>query len=525
MRPEALMVTSGGMECLALVCSALLDPGDAIAVEGPTYLGALMAFRGAEADVHEIPMDEDGLVVDAFAERLEDGLRPKLLYVIPEYQNPTGRTLPLERREALVELCRRHGVLILEDVAYRELAWGAEPLPTLWSLAPDAVVQAGTFSKVFFPGVRLGWASGPAEVVAQLAAAKANTDQCASALGQRMVEEYGRGGHFETQLPRACELYGSHWRALDGALRASMPDGVVVDRSRPAASSPGSSCRRASTRWSCARRRSRPASPSSPARPSTRATRGASTLRLSFSALGEADLAEAGRRLAPSSTRCSREVNCGWVGGALRSPTEPFGWRRPQRGRRASSCAPCRCVPSSSAARSPSPASSAATISRCSAMKRLDPGRVAGDGGRGDPLVAVAQAVVLARQELVAGGLDERVVEAAVGPGEAGAVLERLLLVGDVPAQRGGERGAGARGAAGGVLLDQHPRLEHVLGLRGRDRHDERAAARIELEQALGLELHERLADGRPRRRPGAGRSRSRSAACRPRSGRRAGAP
>src|SRR5687767_5665973 len=125
-RPERLMVTSGGMECLALVCSALLDPGDAIAVEGPTYLGALMAFRAAEAAVHEIPMDDDGLVVDALAERLEGGLRPKLLYVIPEHQNPTGRTLPLERREALVELCRRHGVLIVEDVAYRELAWRAE---------------------------------------------------------------------------------------------------------------------------------------------------------------------------------------------------------------------------------------------------------------------------------------------------------------------------------------------------------------------------------------------------------------
>src|SRR5688500_132954 len=226
-RPEALMVTSGGMECLALVCSALLDPGDAIAVEAPTYLGALMAFRAAEVDVHEIPMDEDGLVVDALAERLEEGLRPKLLYVIPEYQNPTGRTLPLERREALVELCRRHGVLILEDVAYRELAWGGSPLPTLWSLAPDAVVQAGTFSKVFFPGVRLGWACGPETVVAQLAAAKANTDQCAGALGQRMVEDYGRAGHFERELPRACALYASHWRALDEALRAHMPGGVT----------------------------------------------------------------------------------------------------------------------------------------------------------------------------------------------------------------------------------------------------------------------------------------------------------
>src|SRR5688572_14338454 len=225
-RPERLMVTSGGMECLALVCSALLDPGDAIAVEAPTYLGALMAFRAAEADVVEIPMDEHGLVVEALAERLEGGLRPKFVYVIPEHQNPTGRTLPLERREALVELCRRHGVPILEDVAYRELAWGAEPLPTLWSLAPDVVVQAGTFSKIFFPGVRLGWAAGPRELVAQLAAAKANTDQCAGALGQRMVEEYGRAGGFERHLPAARALYSSHWAALAAALTRHMPGDV-----------------------------------------------------------------------------------------------------------------------------------------------------------------------------------------------------------------------------------------------------------------------------------------------------------
>ncbi len=298
-RPEAaeLMVTSGGMECIALVCAAMLEPGDAIAVEGPTYLGALMAFRAAEADVHEVPMDGDGLVVDALAEALEGGLRPKLLYVIPEYQNPTGRTLPLERREALVELCRRHGVLILEDVAYRELAWGAEPLPTLWSLAPDGVVQAGTFSKVFFPGVRLGWAAGPEEVVAQLAAAKANTDQCAGALGQRMVEEYGRGGHFERELPGARELYASHWRALDGALREHMPDCVTwteptggfltwlaLPRSLDAMA-----LRDAATEAGVAY---------VPGAPFYASDAGANELRLSFSHLGEADLAEASRRLA-----------------------------------------------------------------------------------------------------------------------------------------------------------------------------------------------------------------------------------
>jgi 2-aminoadipate transaminase len=227
-RPELteLMVTSGGMECIALACASLIARGDTIAVEAPTYLGALMAFARAEADVLAIPLDEDGLDVSAVEERLAAGLRPKLLYVIPEYQNPSGRTLPLARREALVELCRRHGVLIFEDVAYREITFDGTSLPSLWSLAPDVVLQAGTFSKVLSPGVRLGWAAGPRDVIAQLAAAKQTTDQCAGALGQRIVEEYGRAGLFERGVPAARELYASHWRAVDQALRQHMPDSV-----------------------------------------------------------------------------------------------------------------------------------------------------------------------------------------------------------------------------------------------------------------------------------------------------------
>jgi 2-aminoadipate transaminase len=232
LRPELaeLMVTSGGMECIALVCHSLLAPGAVAAVEAPTYLGALMAFARAGAQVVGIPMDEHGLDVAAFGERLAGGLQPKVLYVIPEFQNPSGRTLPLARRQELVELCRRHGVLILEDVAYREIRFEGESLPSLWALAPDVVLQAGTFSKLLSPGVRLGWAAGPRDVIAGLAAAKQTTDQCAGALGQRIVEEYGRAGLFERGVPAARELYASHWRALDRALREHMPDGVTWSR-------------------------------------------------------------------------------------------------------------------------------------------------------------------------------------------------------------------------------------------------------------------------------------------------------
>jgi 2-aminoadipate transaminase len=224
-RPDdaELLVTSGGIEALELVSKSFLDRGDAVVVEAPTYLGAIMAFRSFEADVHAVPLDDDGLDVDALAALLAGGLRPKLLYTIPDYQNPAGVTLAAERRAALVELARQYGFLIVEDVAYRELGFDGTALPSVWSLAPDVVVQAGTTSKTFFPGVRLGWAVGPAEVVAQLVSAKQNTDQCSGALGQRLYEEYVRRGWIEEQLQASRALYAHKWVLLRDALERYMP--------------------------------------------------------------------------------------------------------------------------------------------------------------------------------------------------------------------------------------------------------------------------------------------------------------
>ena len=299
-RPETaeLIVTSGGMECIALACQSLIDPGDAVVVEAPTYLGALMAFAGVEADVHGIEMDEDGMRVDVLEERLAAGLRPKLVYVIPEFQNPSGRTLSLPRRQALVDLCRRYGVLVLEDVAYREIAFedGAAP-PTLWSLAPDVVVQAGTFSKIFCPGVRLGWAAGPRDVIAQMAAAKQTTDQCAGGLGQRIVEAYGRAGHFERRIPRgagALRVALAGGRA--GAARAHA-SGVRVERARRRVLHLALAAGDRHDRDARGRAR-RPAWPTCRARRSTRTTAGGDELRLSFSFLGEDELETAVARLA-----------------------------------------------------------------------------------------------------------------------------------------------------------------------------------------------------------------------------------
>jgi 2-aminoadipate transaminase len=233
-RPEdsELLVTSGGIEALELVSKSFLDRGDAVVVEAPTYLGAIMAFRSFEADVHAVPLDADGLDVDALAALLEGGLRPKLLYTIPDYQNPAGVTLAADRRARLVELARHYGFLIVEDVAYRELGFDGSALPSVWSLAPDIVVQAGTTSKTFFPGVRLGWAVGPAEVVAQLVSAKQNTDQCSGALGQRLYEEYVRRGWIDEQLQASRALYAHKWALLRDALERFMPAEVAWTKPR-----------------------------------------------------------------------------------------------------------------------------------------------------------------------------------------------------------------------------------------------------------------------------------------------------
>ena len=220
---EELMITSGGIEALELVGKSFLERGDAVVVEGPTYLGAIMAFRSFEADVVAVSMDEEGLDVDELARRLAGGLRPKLLYTIPDHQNPAGVSLSLERRSALVELAARYGFLVVEDVAYRELSFDGGAPPSLWSLAPDIVVQAGTTSKTFFPGVRLGWAAGPPDVLAQLVAAKQNTDQCAGALGQRLFEEYVRRGWIDEQLERSRSLYARRCARMLAALERFMP--------------------------------------------------------------------------------------------------------------------------------------------------------------------------------------------------------------------------------------------------------------------------------------------------------------
>jgi len=225
--PGELMITSGGIDCMELLAKSYVDPGDVVVVESPTYLGGIMAFRGYEADVRGVPMDDDGMRVDVLADQLAGGLRPKIVYTIPDYQNPTGLSMSADRRTELAGLARRYGFLICEDVAYRELGFDTPPPASLWSLAPDVVLQAGTGSKIFFPGVRFGWAAGPQQVISRLVVAKQNSDQCSGALGQRMFEEYGRAGHLDRQIVASRALYARRAELITQALAAHMPDGTT----------------------------------------------------------------------------------------------------------------------------------------------------------------------------------------------------------------------------------------------------------------------------------------------------------
>ncbi|HTZ92856.1 MAG TPA: PLP-dependent aminotransferase family protein [Streptosporangiaceae bacterium] len=227
-----LMVTSGGIDCMELVAKSYLDTGDTVVVEAPTYLGAIMAFRGYEAEVHGVPIDDDGLRTDVLADELAAGLRPKILYTIPDFQNPTGLTMSAPRRSELIALARKYGFLILEDVAYRDLYFEQAPPDSLWSMAPDVVLQAGTFSKIFCPGFRLGWAAGPAEIISRLVVAKQNSDQCSGALGQRMLEEYGRSGHMDRQIVDSRALYARRAALMTEALTAHMPAGTTWTTAR-----------------------------------------------------------------------------------------------------------------------------------------------------------------------------------------------------------------------------------------------------------------------------------------------------
>jgi 2-aminoadipate transaminase len=210
--PADVLVTTGGQQVIDLVCKTLIDPGDVVVAEAPTYPGAVPTFSAYQADVVQIAMDADGMRVDemeATLDRLEaEGRRPKFIYTVPTFQNPAGVTLSLPRRERLVRIAQERELLVLEDNPYGLLRYEGDPLPTLRSLdGGEFVIYLGTFSKILSPGVRLGWALAPRPVQDKLNLGKQSADLCSSALSQLFVAAYFESGRWEDYLRSLTEIY------------------------------------------------------------------------------------------------------------------------------------------------------------------------------------------------------------------------------------------------------------------------------------------------------------------------------
>jgi 2-aminoadipate transaminase len=227
---DNVLITSGSQQGLDLVAKVLLDPGDLVVVEDPSYLAALQTFGGYEVDFATVRSDDAGMDTEDLAELVKKR-QPKLVYVIPNFQNPKGTTLSLERRKALVRLAQEHRFVILEDDPYGELRFKGEHLPSLASLDDQGLVLSlSTFSKTLAPGLRLGWISGPRALLKPITIAKQATDLHTATLAQRatakLLETFDYPGHIAALMP----IYAERANAMLAALKAHMPQGTKWTR-------------------------------------------------------------------------------------------------------------------------------------------------------------------------------------------------------------------------------------------------------------------------------------------------------
>jgi 2-aminoadipate transaminase len=230
MLPECddIIVTTGGQQAIDLVCKTLLDPGDVVVCEAPTYPGAVPVFCSYEAEVVQIECDEEGMRVEQLEATLEllarEAKRPKFVYSVPTFQNPAGVTMSFERRRRLVELAARHELLVVEDNPYGLLRYGGEPLPPLYQLdGGDYVLYIGTFSKILSPGIRLGWAVAPPPVMQKIVLGKQAADLCTSTLTQFFVREYFAEGRWQDYIAELIGLYRRRRDVMLAALRDHFP--------------------------------------------------------------------------------------------------------------------------------------------------------------------------------------------------------------------------------------------------------------------------------------------------------------
>jgi len=221
--PEQILMTSGSQQALDLLGKVLIDEGSRVLVETPSYLGALQAFSVYLPEFKSVATDDHGLVpssIDAVAE----GAR--LLYSLPNFQNPTGRSLSVERRQELVETCARLGLPLIEDDPYGSLSYKGEPSPKMVAMNPDGVIYMGSFSKVLTPGIRLGYVCAPLPLARRLELAKQAADLHTSQLTQMVVHEVVKDGFLDQHIPKIRTLYGNQCQVMLDAMAQHFPAGV-----------------------------------------------------------------------------------------------------------------------------------------------------------------------------------------------------------------------------------------------------------------------------------------------------------
>ena len=236
LRPEQLIVTTGSQQALDLLGKVLINPGDKVIVEGPTFLATINCFRLYGADLVSAPIDGQGVDTDAL-ERLIAEHRPKFVYIIPTFGNPSGATLSLARRKAVLEMAVKYQTLIVEDDPYGDLYFGEAPPPSLLALSsqvpgsPDLLVHCGSLSKVLSPGLRVGWMVGPAELLARATICKQFSDAHTSTFAQATAAQYLQSGRMPATLDRVRKVYAQRAQTMAEALRSEL--GAAIEFVQP----------------------------------------------------------------------------------------------------------------------------------------------------------------------------------------------------------------------------------------------------------------------------------------------------
>jgi 2-aminoadipate transaminase len=224
---ENILMVNGSQQGLDLIGKLFIDPGSCALTSRPTYLGALQAWNAYEAHYCTVPMDEDGMCVEEVPTLLQGGHPPKFVYVLPNFHNPAGTTLSLERRQRLAEIAREHDLIMVEDDPYGELRFEGEDIAPIWQFAPERTLYLSTFSKTLAPGIRLAWIVAPKPIITRLVQAKQGTDLNTGAFVQMVANDICQRGILRQLVKRLREVYHKRRDAMVEALEEHMPEGVA----------------------------------------------------------------------------------------------------------------------------------------------------------------------------------------------------------------------------------------------------------------------------------------------------------